>query len=250
MKNTERFSSRVENYVKYRPHYPDSLIPFLKEVGVLHKDTVVADIGAGTGISAEPFLEQGNKVYAVEPNREMREQMIKILSPYSQFEPITGTAERTTLADDSVDLIVAGQAFHWFDAPAAKAEFIRIGKPGSYVALIWNVRQTEHPFEHAYEALLRKYGTDYATVNHKNITPAQMEAFFAPATYALKQLTHAQQFDFKGLKGRLLSASYAPESGPQHDAMLRELEDIYDKFQVNGMVKFHFLTEIYLGKLR
>ncbi|SHM85630.1 Methyltransferase domain-containing protein [Chitinophaga jiangningensis] len=250
MKNTERFSSRVENYVKYRPHYPDSLIPFLKEAGVLRPDTVVADIGAGTGISAEPFLEQGNKVYAVEPNREMREQMIKMLTPYGNFEPITGTAERTTLPDNSVDLIVAGQAFHWFDAPAAKAEFLRIGKPGSYAALIWNVRQTENPFEKNYEDLLRKYGTDYATVNHKNITPAQMAAFFAPAGYELKQLTHAQQFDFKGLKGRLLSASYAPESGPQHEAMLNELEEIYDKFQVNGMVKFHFLTEIYLGPLQ
>ncbi|MFB6454331.1 class I SAM-dependent methyltransferase [Chitinophaga sp. Hz27] len=247
MKNTERFSTRVENYVKYRPHYPDTLLPFLKEAGVLHPETIVADIGAGTGISASPFLENGNEVYAVEPNAEMREKMVDLLSPYQNFKAIAGTAEHTTLPDNSIDLIIAGQAFHWFDPAASKIEFERIGKPGSYIALIWNVRQVESPFEKAYEVLLRKYGTDYKEVNHKNIGEAQMNSFFGPQGYKLKSLNHLQLFDLKGIKGRLMSASYAPLHGPEHDAMMRELEEIYEKNNENGMVKFHFHTEIYLG---
>ncbi|NIG55242.1 class I SAM-dependent methyltransferase [Chitinophaga sp. Cy-1792] len=248
MKNTERFSSRVENYVKYRPHYPDTLLPFLKEAGALTPESVVADIGAGTGISASPFLENGNEVYGVEPNTDMREKMVELLSPYKNFKAIAGTAERTTLPDNSMDLIIAGQAFHWFDPAGAKTEFQRIGKPDSYIALIWNVRQVDTPFEKAYEGLLRKYGTDYKEVNHKNIGEAQLQSFFAPQGYLLKSLNHLQQFDLKGIKGRLMSASYAPQTGPEHDAMMRELEEIYEKNNEHGMVKFHFHTEIYLGR--
>ncbi|MBV8252206.1 MAG: class I SAM-dependent methyltransferase [Chitinophaga sp.] len=249
MKNTERFTSRVENYIKYRPHYPDGLLPYLKEEGVLTPETVVADIGAGTGISTEPFLANGNKVFAVEPNEAMRESMIQQLSVYAGFTAVTGTAERTTLPDGSIDLIVAGQAFHWFEPQAAKAEFLRIGKPDVMVALIWNVRQADTPFEKDYEALLQRYGTDYKEVSHRNIGTPQLTTFYAPNMFKLKKLQHVQQFDIKGLKGRLLSSSYAPEKGPAHDAMIREVEEIYEKHQVNGMVKFHFNTEIYLGPL-
>lgn len=149
MKNTERFSTRVDNYVKYRPHYPAAVIPYLAtEIG-LTRHTIVADIGAGTGISAQPFLDNGNKVYAVEPNREMREAAESLLNRYPNFTAVNGSAEHTTLPDASVDLIIAGTAFHWFNQVATAAEFRRIGRDDARVVLMWNVRQAELPFEKA-----------------------------------------------------------------------------------------------------
>ncbi|WP_143306103.1 class I SAM-dependent methyltransferase [Chitinophaga vietnamensis] len=248
MKNTERFSSRVDNYVKYRPHYPDALIPYLEKEAGLLKTTIVADIGAGTGISALPFLHNGNPVMAVEPNAEMRERMISLLQRYPQFTAITGTAERTTLPDHSVDLIVAGQAFHWFDAAAAKAEFRRIARPGAHVALIWNKRSMSTPFEKDYEKLLQRFGTDYKEVNHKNVGASQLANFFAPHPYIHHTFQNAQLFDFTGLKGRLLSSSYAPdEHHPAYTPMIKALEDIFEQHQENRMVKFHYDTQLYLG---
>src|SRR5438552_226529 len=124
--STTRFSNRVEQYVKYRPSYPKEIIPFLENTIDLNPSFVIADIGSGTGISSKIFLANGNTVYAVEPNNEMRNKAEELLWQYDSFISINGTAEQTTLADTSADMIVAGQAFHWFDAVKAKIEFRRI----------------------------------------------------------------------------------------------------------------------------
>ena len=110
-----RFSNRVDAYVKYRPAYPQELITFLKQEGMLHSETIIADIGSGTGISSELFLKEGNTVIGVEPNQEMRETAEKLLTKYDNFKSINATAEHTTLKDKSVDLVIVAQAFHWFD---------------------------------------------------------------------------------------------------------------------------------------
>ena len=130
-KNTERFSDRVENYIKYRPGYSDAIVKSLKETIGFDSNWVVADIGSGTGLSAEMFLKNGNKVYTVEPNKEMREAGEGFLGEYEGFSSVDGTSEATTLADQSIDLIVAAQAFHWFDRNAFKSECKRIGRVGA-----------------------------------------------------------------------------------------------------------------------
>src|SRR5689334_2737571 len=124
--STKRFSNRVEQYVKYRPSYPKEIIPFLEKNAGLNSSFVIADIGSGTGISTKLFLDNGNKVFAIEPNNEMRKKGEELLRDHSSFISINGTAEQTTLADGSIDMIVAGQAFHWFDAGKTKSEFRRI----------------------------------------------------------------------------------------------------------------------------
>jgi ubiquinone/menaquinone biosynthesis C-methylase UbiE len=126
--STKRFSNRVENYVKYRPHYPQEIINFLSEEIGLNSEKTIADIGSGTGISAELFLENGNKVYGIEPNKEMREAAEIYLEKYKYFISVNGTAEDTLLENDSMDIVLAGQAFHWFDVEKAKKEFKRILK--------------------------------------------------------------------------------------------------------------------------
>src|SRR3954453_5767739 len=177
---TRRFSDRVEHYVKYRPGYPPAVLPYLREQAGLTEASVVADVGSGTGFSSVPFLENGNVVFAVEPNAEMRRAAERLLAHYPGFRSVDGTAEATTLADRSVDLVVAGQAFHWFDPPRAAAEFRRVLRPGGRVVLMWNTRKVGgSAFLEDYERLLMKFGTDYAAVRHDRVDEKRFDAFFA-----------------------------------------------------------------------
>src|SRR5437870_2796600 len=147
----ERFSRRVENYVKYRPGYPGAVLDWLRQHCGLTADWVIADIGSGTGFLAELFLKNGNRVFGTEPNSEMRAAGETLLKKYSRFVSVDGSAEATGLDSSSVDLITAGQAFHWFDRPRARQEFERILKPGGWAALVWNERLINTPFLVAYD---------------------------------------------------------------------------------------------------
>src|SRR5436190_3249393 len=159
--SAERFSSRVEHYLKYRPHYPKAIIAALQEYTDLSPKHVIADIGSGTGFSAELFHDHGNLVYGIEPNQAMREAGERYLRAYKNFRSIDGTAEKTGLEDRSIDYIVAGQAFHWFQFDPAYREFQRILKPNGWLVILWNDRETDTtPFLIDYEKLLLKFGTD------------------------------------------------------------------------------------------
>ena len=247
---TQRFSNRVDNYIRYRPSYPREVVELLRAECGLTLDAVVADIGSGTGKLTELLLPHTKQVFAVEPNLEMREAGERLLQEHPNFTSINGTAEVTTLPDRSVDLIVAGQAFHWFDRERTKVEFKRILKPGGRVALIWNDRQVDStPFLIAYEALLRSLGTDYEQVNHRNIDAEKLRQFFGRAP-RMKSFPYVQPFDFAGLKGRLLSSSYAPAEGePGCDAMLANLRAIFDAHQQGGQVAFRYDTVVYFEQL-
>lgn len=248
--STTRFSDRVENYVKYRPGYPEGVLPLLRErIGVRPSD-VVADVGSGTGISAEIFLRAGHTVFGVEPNREMRAAAEALLTRFPTFHSVDGTAEATTLPDVSVDVVVAGQAFHWFDPPRARAEAARILRPGGWAVLLWNARRVSStPFLRAYEALLLEFGTDYGEVRHDNVSAAILAAFFG-GRYEKHALPNEQRFDLDGVRGRLLSSSYAPGPGhPLHEPMLRALERIYAEHAQADGVRFEYDTEIYLGHI-
>src|SRR5580658_7442158 len=227
--STTRFSDRVEDYVKYRPHYPEVILSYLRDLYAFGPGWVVADIGSGTGISTELFLRFGNKVFAVEPNREMRLKAEELLAGYPGFVSVDGTAEATGLAAASVDLIVAGQAFHWFDPVKTRTEFVRIGRPGAVVALIWNGRLILSDFEREYEELILQYAGDYKTINHKNIADKQIGDFFRPQTFQLQVFENEQRFDLDGLKGRLLSSSYIPKEGERFGTMIEALAALFER---------------------
>jgi SAM-dependent methyltransferase len=239
--STTRFSDRVEDYVKYRPHYPAALLSYLREVYQFNKEWVVADIGSGTGISTELFLAHGNTVYAVEPNLPMRAKAEELLVGYPRFKSVDGTAEATGLPEGAIDLIVAGQAFHWFDPVKTREEFVRIASAGACVALIWNERLEVSDFEKEYEALILEYAGDYKTINHKNITDVLIGEFFKPQPFLLKSFENEQIFDFVGLKGRLLSSSYVPKTGP----MIGALEALFNRHQTGGRVRIGYETKLY-----
>ena len=248
--STQRFSDRVENYIRYRPGYPPQVVETLRAECGLTPDATVADIASGTGIFSRLLLENGNRVYGVEPNREMREAAERLLAGFPRFISVTGSAEATTLGDGVVDLACAAQAAHWFDLPKARKEFARILKPSGWAVLVWNERCTDtSPFLREYEKLLLQYGTDYEKVRHEHTTD-NIGNFFAPTPYEQRVFDMRQDFDYAQLEGRLLSSSYAPGEGhPRHAPMLRELRRVFDVHQSIGRVGMDYLTRMYYGRL-
>jgi SAM-dependent methyltransferase len=245
----QRFSNRVDDYIRYRPSYPTEIISLLKTECGLEPGCAVADIGSGTGKLTELILPHAGRVFGVEPNQEMREAGERLLGTNANFVSTAGSAENTSLPDQSVNLVLAGQAFHWFDRASAKKEFQRILKSSGHVVLIWNERKVDSPFLADYEALLRRFGTDYEKVEHRNVTATILEAFFGLPP-ALKTFPNFQMFDYAGLKGRLLSSSYVPAAdNPGAKAMLENLRKVFDAHQQNGRVEFAYRTMVYHSQL-
>jgi SAM-dependent methyltransferase len=248
----KRFSNRVADYVRYRPSYPPEILPFMREIAGFHVSNVVADIGSGTGLLARIFLEHGNRVFGVEPNPEMREAGEAFLAAFPRFTSVSGSAEATTLADASVDLVTAGQAFHWFDADKSRAEFARILRPGGWVVLVWNTRlESGDAFMAGYEALLEQHALDYQQVRNRGSEEERALArFFAPAAIHRAAFDNRQIFDQAGLEGRLLSSSYAPLAGqPGHGEMMVELRRLFSEHQQRGQVTFRYHTQVYAGQI-
>src|SRR5450755_3938597 len=247
---TARFSDRVENYVRYRPGYPPEVIELLRTECGLQPCHFVADIASGTGLFTRLLLENGNSVFAVEPNLEMREMGMLELERYDRLVSVAGTAEETTLRSGSVDFVTAAQAAHWFDLPRARAEFARILRPEGWCVLIWNERRIAGTsFLRDYEQLLLNYGTDYKEVRHERTT-AIIHEFFAPAPYQERMFRICQQFDYDGTAGRLLSSSYAPLEGQaSHAPMMKELQQIFRAHAVERKVEFEYNTQVYYGHL-
>jgi SAM-dependent methyltransferase len=249
---TARFSDRVENYVRYRPGYPPEVLDLLRAECGLRPSHIVADIASGTGIFTRLLLENGNSVFAVEPNAAMREMgMAQLESVRSnRLVSVAGTAEETTLRSASVDFVTAAQAAHWFDLALARTEFARILRPGGWCVLIWNERETTTtPFLRDYEQLLLTYGTDYKEVRHERTT-AMIHQFFAPALSKERIFSLRQQFDYEGLAGRQWSSSYAPLEGhPSHAPMMQELRRIFRAHAKDDMVEFEYKTRVFCGHL-
>ncbi len=247
-----RFSDRVDDYVKYRPHYSQSVVQALQRACGLRAEHTIADIGCGTGLLAKIFLENGNRVVGLEPNREMRIAGENYLAAYPNFTMVDGSAEATSLADESADFVIAGQAFHWFRPDDTRKEFARIVKPEGWVVLIWHDRDTTtKPFLRAYEDFVRRHSTDYEQVAHKYLASYEaLQRFFAPDEVRLIEQHNQQELDFDGLRGRLLSSSYVPKAGEQHKAMMDELPRLFSSHAENGHVTLEYDTKIYHGHLQ
>jgi SAM-dependent methyltransferase len=242
----KRFSDRVENYVKYRPGYPAQVLDVFRAEMDLDENSVVADIGSGTGISARLFLENGNPVYGVEPNAEMRRAAEDLLRDFPKFVSVDGTAENTTLETASVDFVTAAQAFHWFDPERTRAEFRRILRPGGFVALMWNERLLDaNDFLREYENFIIRYGRDYQQVRHDNIDVEKLNNFFR-SDFSQRSFPNVQRLDFEGLRGRMLSSSYMPtESDERFERMILELKSLFDKYAENGKIEILYDTNIF-----
>jgi ubiquinone/menaquinone biosynthesis C-methylase UbiE len=242
---TKRFSNRVDNYVKYRPSYPTAVLDCLRDECGLTKTAVVADIGSGTGILARLFLQNSNRVLGVEPNKEMREAGEAFLAEFPHFTSVDGTAEATTLPDDSVDFVTAGQAAHWFDRQKSLPEFRRILRPDGTVAFVWNTMAFDaSPFMQGYEQITARYFS--GKPSRENELRGEVLAYLGEGAQ-VSTFTHEQQFDLPGIIGRLLSTSYAPLAGDsKHEPMLVELAQLFEQnAHKDGRIRFHYTTELY-----
>ncbi len=250
LNSTQRFSTRVESYIKYRPGYPPEVLELLRVRCGLVATAVVADIGSGTGILTELLLETGAEVFAIEPNKEMREAAERLLADYGRFRSVSGTAEATTLPGASIDLITASQAFHWFDVQKSRHELARILKPDGWVALIWNERPLEPgPFLSEYESLLRRHAAEYDRVTNMRADELKIREFYGRRP-ELAVFPNRQILDYAGLEGRLMSSSYAPEPGhPEHAPMIAGLRELFERHNRGGKVVFPYRTLVYFGQL-
>ncbi len=248
LNSKERFSSRVQNYVKYRPSYSNDIISYLEEAIGLNEKSIIADIGSGTGISTKLFLDNGNTVYSVEPNQDMRQAAENLLKSYSNVHFIDGSSESTKLQSESIDIIIAAQAFHWFNPEPTKKEFLRILKANGTVVLLWNIRKTKSDgFMEGYLEIIRRYAEIYTNESDDDLIPK----FFDYKTIYEEVLDNPQIADFDRLKGEITSFSYMPnENDINYVTMISELEDLFNKYNSNGKVTLEYETHIYYCKMK
>ena len=253
---TERFSNRADAYVRGRPSYPQAIVQQLENAGALKRGHTVVDVGVGTGLSAEPFLRSGYTVIGVEPNEAMRlageKQLRAYVSNGGTYRSVAGTAEATTLPDGVADLIVAGQAFHWFDVPDTAIEARRVLRQGGWAALIWNDRQsTGSAFLAGYEALLRTHGIDYAKVLHRHVDDKAIAQFFAPAQAIVATFDNPRKLRREDLLALAGSASYLPAPGdPRHAAMVTALNALFDVHAKDDAVQMMYRTRKHYAQLK
>lgn len=248
---TARFSDRVQDYVRWRPGYPPAVVQALRDDLGLRPSHVVADVGSGTGILSRLLVENGNEVYGVEPNREMAAVAEADLGITGRFHDVDGRAEATSLPDRSVDLVTAGQAFHWFKVPESRAEFRRILRPAGGVALVWNLRKLDStPFLRDYEAFLHRWSNDYQEVSAQYAKEESLRGLFGERGWIERRFDSAQHFGLEGLRGRLLSSSYTPREGdPRRQAMLAALPAVFEAHAKGGQVAFEYDTRMFMGRM-
>lgn len=246
----DRFSARADKYDAYRPRYPQGVIDLLVAECGLTRNSIIADVGSGTGILSHLFLQNNNKVFGIEPNMRMRLMGEERLIGYSNFTSVNGSAEATTLPDKSVNFVIVGQAFHWFDRRQTKQEFNRILKRAGWVVLLWNERLLDSsPFLIAYEDLLLRYGTDYQSVRPETVI-TEIAPFYAPQKFQLRVLPNFQDLDRESLRGRLCSMSYTPEPGhPSFQRMMNDLDAIFRSCHSGGRVRMEYETKVYYGRI-
>ncbi|MGA9885187.1 MAG: class I SAM-dependent methyltransferase [Candidatus Acidiferrales bacterium] len=249
---TGRFTGRVEAYRRYRSRYPREIIPLLHEKCGLTAESMVADIGAGTGMLAELFLENGNSVFAVEPNAEMRAACEELAAQYPQLACLDGTAENTRLADRSIDLIAAGRAFHWFDKEKCRPEFMRILRPNGWVVLAGQgPRRREEPISRDYQTILREHGIDYSRLYSRYNVKEAVRGFFEGGSLLESEFPGYEELSYEGLEGQTLSLSVTPQPDhPGFPAMQTALKSYFAKYQRDGKMRLPMNCHIYMGQLR
>jgi ubiquinone/menaquinone biosynthesis C-methylase UbiE len=239
-----RFSDRAQDYARYRPRYPEEAIAAILAGLGDPQALVVADIGAGTGISSRLLSEYGPRVIALEPNAAMREAA----APHPQVSFQTGTAEQTGLADRSVHIVTCCQSFHWFNAPLALAEFSRILPPGGRLALLWNDWDINDPITGAYRQIIQAAAT--RAVDHhdhtQSIKAVEQQAEFSPVRHL--SFAYGQTLTLSEVVGRSLSSSYIPKEGRAHAQFLDAITAWHRAWAaIDGTVDLKYVTNLYLS---
>lgn len=244
---TRRFDGRADDYDRARPRYPNAAIDEVRRIAGLSNDVVV-DLGAGTGLSTIRFVEAGDRAILVEPNPAMAALASERFGDRARV--VVARAEETTLDDDVAALVVAAQAFHWFEPEAVAKETRRILAPGGHVALFWNERRlVGTPFLEAYDAFLLEWGTDYEAVRKTYQSQDAMRAMFGGPPPEPVLFENEQALDREGLHQRIASCSYIPGADhPRFEAMKAAIDALFDD-HADGVVKLVYDTTVYVARI-
>jgi SAM-dependent methyltransferase len=244
---TEKFTGKAAVYAKYRPTYPKEILKILGDQIEFTRESVVADIGSGTGILSKIFLENGNAVYSVEPNNSMRSYAERDLSMYPQFHSVAAIAEDTGLPGSSIDLVTAGQALHWFDRERARKEFARILKPTGYALIVYNERKKEDGMMDDYDKIIDRNASKSET---PDVDAEYLSQFYEGGHYKEFTVPNEQALDFDGLLGRASSASYLPSRDqPGFESLEKDLRELFDTYEQKGKIILRYETLLFLGQV-
>jgi SAM-dependent methyltransferase len=249
---TERFTGRVEAYRRYRSRFPPEIIPLLQQRCGLTTNSVIADIGAGTGMFAELFLENGNTVFAVEPNAEMRAACDELALSHPALTCVDGAAEATRLPDGAIDFVTVGRAFHWFDREKCRPEFLRILRPGGWVVIATlGARKGPDPLSRDLELLLREHGLDYAAVRHWYNVDDAVRQFFKGSKAQEADFQNIEKLSYEDFEGHTLSLSVTPQPGhPRFPAFQEALRKYFERYQSEGRIPLPARCKVVFGQLR
>jgi SAM-dependent methyltransferase len=249
---TQRFTGRVEAYRRYRSRFPPEIISVLQQRCGLAPASIVADIGAGTGMLAELFLENGNTVFAVEPNAEMRAACEELASTYPALSCIDGTAEATGLPNHSVDFIAVGRAFHWFDREKCRPEFLRILRPGGWVVIAGSgPRRGPDGVSRDHELLLREHGVDYVALRNRYNTDEAVREFFTGSEPQQVDFEDVERLAYEELEGHTLSLSVTPQPGHEKfPAFQQALREYFERYQSDGKIALPTRCRVIFAQLR
>lgn len=251
MGNDFKFSGKANVYAKFRPKYPEEFLEYLAADCGLHPDIDVADIGSGTGILTRQLLAHKARVFAVEPNCDMRKAAEAELSACSGFFSVNALAEHTGLHDKSIDLITVAQAFHWFDPGQFQLECRRILKPDGKVVLVWNSRDEESPIVKDLGIVCRKFCPEYKGFSGGMQNSSEIFGqFFRDGTYEHRSFRNDLANGKEGFLGGTMSASYSlTKKDPEYQAYVDAILLIFEKYSCEDRMVIPNLTHSYTGRV-
>lgn len=251
IKNVEKFTGKAKIYNKYRSSYANNCIEDIIKDRNISNQTIIADIGAGTGKLTEQFLEKGIKVIAVEPNKDMLNMARENLSKYGELiEFKEEAAEATKIENKSIDIIVVAQAFHWFDKELFKKECKRILKSDGLIAIMWNFIDYKQELEGKIIDIHKKYTTLSFNASEEKKRDEEIAEFFGENNYELKIYENNYLEDYERFLGKQLSMSYAlKKEDEKYNEYIGAFKKLFDKYGKDGIIEVHNNTYCYFGKL-
>lgn len=247
-----RFDATVAEYARWRPSYPSDLFDWIVATTRVAPGARVADIGCGIGISSKPLAERGFIVIGLDPSEKMLLEGKRLCAGVPNLELRVGEAAETGLPDASVDLVVSGQAFHWFDLAATLPELRRILKDPAWCSAFWNIPDEDRSaLVREYRALLRRTVTEKEVFTMREETVAELRRYALSGGIAEATFSHSQWFDREGFRGRVYSSSYVVHGISEDDRgqFDREIELLFDRHEKQGIVEYPYRTMAYAWRL-
>lgn len=250
MANEDKFTGKAAVYDQFRPAYPTEALDWLMEQCALGREDPVADIGAGTGILTGQLLQRHLRVWAVEPNSDMRAVLNDKMGEERALTIVNAPAEHTGLSAKSMRLVAVAQAFHWFDRDAFRTECQRILMRNSKVAILYNNRPAMNPLVQESASIFHRHCPDFVGYSGGigALTPDKVD-FFRHGSIRVQTFPNPFCYTLEGYLGHVRSASYFPGEDAAAATLVDELTELWNRNQKDGIMQMPNFTEVFLGEV-